>query len=523
MSSRFHANLSHLILIGLFAAGLLLVSHAGATDGQDEAWQAAIDPQLINNLDDPGLLEFLVILDDRADLSTAKDIRQKSAKGAYVVDQLRETATKSQKQLLADLAARDIQYQSFWIVNAVLVRARAETLISLASRPEISQILANSRVASYLPQPDQIATDPGSTQGVEWNIELIGAPELWAQSIDGRDVVIGGQDTGYEWDHPAIKDQYRGWDGKSVDHDYNWHDAIHAGSGPCGIDSPEPCDDNGHGTHTMGTMLGDDGGSNQIGVAPGARWIGCRNMNQGVGTPATYIECFQWFIAPTRVDGADPDPSKAPDVISNSWSCPTFEGCIDPDILRQAVEAVRAAGILTVQSAGNSGSSCSSISTPAAIYDASFTVGATNSADQIAGFSSRGPVDVDHSLRPKPDVVAPGVSVRSSYRGGYATLQGTSMAAPHVAGLVALLISASPDLAGDVDQLERAISASAVRKTTLQDCPGMPGDQIPNAAYGYGRIDAAAAVRFATGPRYWFPFFFSEGPVDLALDGNLHR
>ena len=195
----------------------------------------------------------------------------------------------------------------------------------------------------------------------------------------GQGVVIGGQDTGYQWDHPALKNQYRGWNGAIADHDYNWHDAIHSGSGgnPCGYNSPFPCDDYGHGTHTMGTMVGDDGGANQIGMAPGARWIGCRNMDNGLGSPSTYAECYQWFVAPTRVDGSEPRPDLAPDVINNSWGCPPSEGC-NPDSLLIVVQNLVDAGIVTAHSAGNSGSGCSFVDTPAAIYEELFTVGATD-------------------------------------------------------------------------------------------------------------------------------------------------
>ena len=263
----------------------------------------------------------------------------------------------------------------------------------------------------------------------------------------------------------------------------------------CPYDSPEPCDDDGHGTHTMGTMVGLDG-TNQIGMAPKARWIGCRNMDHGWGSPATYTECFQWFIAPTRIDGNDPNPSLAPDVISNSWSCPEAEGCTDPNVLKSVVNAVRAAGILTVQSAGNDGPQCGTISDPAAIYAASLTVGATDGADAIAGFSSRGPVTRDGSNRLKPEVVAPGVSVRSSVPGsGYGYKSGTSMAAPHVAGLAALLISARPYLKGNVTFLEETIRMNAVPKISSESCGGVSGSQIPNNTYGWGRIDAWQAIQ----------------------------
>jgi uncharacterized repeat protein (TIGR01451 family) len=314
-------------------------------------------------------------------------------------------------------------------------------------------------------------------------------------------VVVAGQDTGYDWDHPALKSQYRGWDGGTVDHDYNWHDAIHdndphtAPGNPCGFDSPEPCDDHGHGTHTMGTIVGDDGGSNKIGVAPGSRWISCRNMEQRWGTPATYAECFEFFLAPYPI-GGDPmiqgDPSRAPHVINNSWSCPPSEGC-DTGSLRSVIANVRAAGIVVVVSAGNSGSACATVDEPPAVYDTAFSVGAIDSDDGIAGFSSRGPVTVDDSQRLKPDVSAPGVGVRSSFPGGtYGRLNGTSMAAPHVTGLVALLWSAAPQWIGDVDATERLVQEAA-RPVIDQSCGG-DADGHPNNVYGWGIVDALAAV-----------------------------
>jgi subtilisin family serine protease len=159
------------------------------------------------------------------------------------------------------------------------------------------------------------------------------------------------------------------------------------------------------------------------------------------------------------------------------------------------VEHTRAAGIVVVGSAGNEGSGCSTINTPPAIYDATFSIGATDSSDNIAGFSSRGPVTVDGSGRLKPDVSAPGVSVRSSTSGGgYGNASGTSMASPHVAGLVALVLDARPDLIGRVEEVESIIRLSAVPRTTSQQCGGIPGSEVPNPVYGYGRIDALEAV-----------------------------
>jgi subtilisin family serine protease len=338
-------------------------------------------------------------------------------------------------------------------------------------------------------------------------VRQINADDVWAAGYEGQGVVIGGQDTGYDWSHPALQQQYRGWDGVAANHSYNWHDAIHEGNFVCPANSPEPCDEHGHGTHTMGTMVG-EAGAMRIGVAPGARWIGCRNMDDnGNGTPASYAECFQWFLAPTDSAGNNPNPALAPDIINNSWGCTTQEGCVDANALLVIVDSVRAAGILTVNSAGNSGPGCGSVNTPPALYDASMTVGATDSADNIAAFSSRGPVSRDGSTRPKPDLVAPGVGVRSSYPGGYASLSGTSMAAPHVAATAALVISADPTLAGQVDRLEELMLLSARPRFGGQVCGGVDGATRPNNTYGWGRLDAyVALVRLRAEFELYVPF-----------------
>lgn len=475
------------------------------------AWQPKVDAWVLQNTAAGQPAEFILYLNQQADLSRARRFAGRAQKGAYVYQQLSLAAAASQKPVLQVLdrwAAQhpgQVEYRSYWVANMIWVRGDASLVQTLAARPDVAHIYANPQVK--LDAPDVSFPLPEEAKGgksptaPEWNLDKVGAPQVWAAGFTGQGVVVGGQDTGYRWDHPALKAQYLGWDGTSADHNYHWHDAIHSGGGACGADAIAPCDDHYHGTHTMGIMVGDDGSENQTGMAPGARWIGCRNMNQGIGSPITYAECFQWFIAPTDLSGQNPRPDLAPNVINNSWSCPTDEGCTDPLVLRQVTENVRAAGILTIQAAGNTGPECSTINTPSAIYDASFTVGNTTSSDGIAGNSSRGPVTADGSRRIKPDISAPGSSIRSSLPSGYGWLSGTSMAAPHVAGLAALLISAKPDLAGNPDQIETLIEQNAVRLTSNELCGGVTGDQIPNNTFGWGRIDALKTIQAARPPQ----------------------
>jgi subtilisin family serine protease len=499
MSKRFIATL---------IVALLLSFAVPIPASQAPLWQLKTDPWVLQTAQE-GETEFLVFLGEQADLSGAAALSTKAEKGAYVYQKLTEVAGRTQPSLLAALRRMDVPYRPFWVANMVWVRGDQAVIQALAQRPDIAHLYANPsvRLEPSITTPDAPHVSEAA-DSVTWNIQKIRADSVWAMGYTGQGVVIGGQDTGYNWDHPALINQYRGWDGGVAEHNHNWHDAIHEdnpksiGDNSCGFNSAVPCDDQGHGTHTMGIMVGDDGASHQIGVAPGARWIGCRNMENNWGTPATYAECYQWFIAPTDLNGDDANTALAPDVINNSWSCPPSEGC-NWDSLQSVVEAVRAAGILTVHSAGNSGPGCGTVDAPAAIYQASFSVGATTSSDTIASFSSRGPVTVDGSNRLKPEVAAPGVGVNSSLPGGrYGSLSGTSMAAPHVAGLAALLISVDPSLREQVDSLEALIEQTALPKTATQTCGDVPGSSIPNNTYGWGRVDALHAAVTLLNPFY---------------------
>ncbi len=365
------------------------------------AWQSKVDAWVTSTAAE-GETEFLIYLSEQADLSGAAKLPTKLEKGRYVYEALTRMAQRTQGPVIAALQASGAEYRPYWVANVIWARGDQRLVQALAMRSDVAHLYANPWVR--LDEPESASPDFSvqAPQAVEWNILKVNADDVWAAGFTGQGAVVGGQDTGYDWDHPALIHQYRGWNGSSADHNYNWHDAIHSGSNTiCPPNSPVPCDDNSHGTHTMGTMVGDDGAGNQIGMAPGARWIGCRNMDQGNGTPATYTECYQWFIAPTDLNGENPRPDLAPDVIDNSWSCPVSEGVPILTCCAPWLRTCALAGILTAHSAGNSGPACSTIDTPAAIYDASFTVGSTDSTDTIAGSSSRGPVTIDGSCRPK--------------------------------------------------------------------------------------------------------------------------
>ncbi len=463
-----------------------------------------ISPHLIDQAKHGAPVDVLIRLDGRPPLELIDPARSKYARGAAVSEMLKAVHTEARAPVVAWLAARGVTWRSLWIANALTARIDPALLEELAALPSVVAVHSDRPFQQAVPKAVATAWVP---KVVEPNVARINAPQAWAAGFRGQGVVVGVQDTGYRWDHPALRERYRGWSGGSATHAYHWHDAIHAplgdGPNPCGFSSPVPCDDHGHGTHTLGTVLGDDGLGNQIGVAPEARWIACRNMDRGVGRPSTYLECFQFFLAPTDASGQNPDPALAPDIISNSWGCPVGpppngEDCV-LESFDGALAALRAAGILVVVAAGNGSPSCGSIATPPAISAQAFTVGATNNNDLIASFSLIGPVTVDGSNRIKPDVVAPGVGVRSSARnGGYVSMSGTSMATPAVAGAAALVLSAAPALRGHPAEIERILRETAVPLTGGSSCGAFSGSTWPNIRFGHGRIDAFAAVRAAT-------------------------
>ena len=489
MSRKFiQITFSVLLLAGLFL-GLAIIDGARSSAVAQDDLTAKFEPQVLNELNS-GKSDFIVFMTEQADLSAASRLQTKDAKGQYVFDTLVATADRTQAELRAYIKDQAVSFKPFYIVNAILVKGGSLDLaMAIANRPDVGMIYANHEF--QLEQPFITKGALNSPTGIEPNISFVKAPDVWAMGITGQGTIMAGNDTGLQWDHPAIINQYRGWDGAVANHNYNWWDAT-------GTYPMVPTDGMGHGTHTTGTMVGDDGGANQIGMAPGAQTIHCKNMTDGgSGDDGTFLECFEWDLAPWDLTGNNPDPAMAPDAINNSWG---YWGGND-NVFRTAIQALHAAGILVEVSAGNEGSSCSTLRSPGDYFEV-LTTGSVNHFGVFPGtitdFSSRGPSLLDPNDF-FPDIMAPGENIRSSvpgsvYEGGWS---GTSMAGPHATALVGLMWSACPSLQGQVEQTIAYIQDTAVPLTGQTGICGGDYDTGPNNDWGFGTIDSLAAVQMA--------------------------
>ncbi len=452
--------------------------------------ESKIESYLSKQLQTEEQADFFIWLAQKADLSQAARLSTKEEKGQFVFDALRAHAEQTQKELRAYLDSQGVSYKPFFIANKILVRGGSQALAyTLAARSDVSRLTANH--VFQLEEPIISPRAPEETLAIEPNISFVNADLVWALGVTGAGAVLAGNDTGLDWQHPAILDHYRGWDGATADHNYNWWDAT--GSYPA-----EPGDGHGHGTHTTGTMVGDDGGSNQIGLAPGARTIHCKNMDDGgYGSDEWFSECFQWDLAPWDLNGNNPRPDLAPDAINNSWGY--WGGGVT--VFEDEIAALQAAGILVEVSAGNEGPGCTTLRSPGD-YSAVLTTGSVNHASgalpgSLTDFSSRGPslLSADYM----PDIMAPGEDIRSSVPGGgYESWGGTSMAGPHVTALVGLMWSANPGLRGMIAETQQILFQTAV-PLSGQTGSNCGGDYTvgPNNDWGFGTIDALAAVEAA--------------------------
>ena len=455
-----------------------------------------ISPELKEEFANKSQTTFLVKLKDQVDtVKVANEVKAKNKSltsvkkelvvRSSIVSELRIKADSSQRNLKKYIEKEKVKgnvknYNSFYIVNGMAITATEEVMRNIAAMPEVESIKPNGITKLIEPEKTSEAA-PQAVNNVEWNLEKIGVPDVWSLGIDGTGIVIGSIDSGVQWDHPALKTKYRGYDPANPDNpnnECNWFDATET-------NGSAPYDDAGHGTHTVGTMVGSEpDGTNKIGVAPGAKWIAVKAFTPYGGEDVDLIEAGEWMLAPKDKDGV-PHPEKAPNVINNSWG---GDPVVD-DWYRDIVKNWKSASIFPVFSAGNTTffnpGGPGSIANPAN-YPESFSTGATDKNDMIADFSLRGPSPYGGII--KPEISAPGVNIRSSvpgsaYQGGW---NGTSMAAPHTSGLVALLLQANLSLT--IEDIEKIIKDTATPRVDDEY------SEIPNNGYGYGVINAFEAV-----------------------------
>jgi len=483
-----------------------------------DAATVRVEPELDAQMRSRGVAGYIIDFVERPDLSPALTMDW-NARGEYVVDALTETAERTQKRVRTYLDDRRVAYQSFWIDNVITVSSSSlEVFEGLLGFEEIEVLRARRVMGLIEPAAREASTSGG--RAVEPNLTQVNVDQVWSLGFEGGGMVVANIDTGARYTHEVLEPHYRGNLGGGVfDHDYNWL------SGDGG--SATPVDGHGHGTHTMGTMVGDDGGSNQVGMAPGATWIACEGCPNGSCPEASLLTCAQWITAPYPVgDPSSPDPSKRPHVVNNSWG--DCGNSVD-SWYQASVDSWHAAGIYPVFSNGNASNcgyssppGCNTVGNPAR-YGNVTGVGSTGQANgAYATHSNWGPTDDSDIVNPngfpsiKPQVAAPGVNIRSSLNGSdsdYASWAGTSMSAPHVSALVVLMWQAAPCLTGDYATTEDILMNTAVAIPYASNCGGEGPGNIPNQATGWGEIDAYAAVVEASAycNTDWLPWV-SESP-----------
>lgn len=395
------------------------------------------------------------------------------------LNRIKTKHTNAQKNLLADLKATynksavSNKLKGHWLVNIIEAELSVGEIKALVNRDDIIKIYSEPEIHAVEPvESDSKELAPSNSAGVEANLSYINAPAAWNAGYTGQGRVICSFDTGVDGSHPALYNSWKGLDGDSA---AAWFDPAKHEMFPHYIsDGQQPT----HGTHVMGIMVGhDDVSGDTIGVAPDAKWISAAVIDiAGV----SIIDGFEWAANP---DGDPNTLGDVPDVINHSWGVIGIE-C--EELFYDMIDYTEALGIVNIISAGNEGSIASTIRNPAdrALTNIDcFAVGNLNdSTEAIANSSSRGPSTCQPGAI-KPNVVAPGYSIRSSLPNNiYGNLTGTSMAAPHVSGLVALMREKNPN--ATVDQIKTAILNSANNL----------GQSIPNNDIGWGSIDCMAAL-----------------------------
>ncbi|MBN1484323.1 MAG: S8 family serine peptidase, partial [Chloroflexia bacterium] len=444
-----------------------------------------IEGLLLERLSTDGRSDFILTFAEQADLAPAYGMGWEE-RGVFVYETLLRTAERSQAQVKAHLDEQGLAYRTFIAGNELYVWAGdLDAVQELASFPEVASIRA-TRTYSVDPiiDPDVDRHMAGLDQNYAWGLQDTKAIQFWSTfSKQGDGIVIAGIDTGVDWDHPALVNAFKcpGQPSNAA----CWAD-------PSNVCGGSACDNNGHGTHTMGTMVADDNASLTwvAGMAPNATWIACKGC-EGDGCSSFALNaCADWLLAPAG------NPANRPNVVNNSWGGSGGESWYGPK-----VNAWRAAGIFPAFSAGNNGPNCSTMGSPGD-YQESFASAAHDSNRNIASFSSRGPSYYGDEPYTKPNISAPGVAVCSTMPGGgwSCGYSGTSMASPHTAGAVALLWSCNPSLVGQIDQTVQILQNTA-NAAPAGNC-GAPADGEGNFTFGYGYLDVLAAGQQACAPAY---------------------
>lgn len=482
-----------------------VVSLESVSDGSEhEPVEERIDPQVLEQFNEQEYVSYVVRLKEQVDveqvakqgaLSSAirkeSPVQSKLTIRSYLLQTLMDTAERTQQRIIDDLEqgkliGNVLDYQSFFILNVLAITSDRHTMERLSTHREVERIMPNQTYSldvewseddlSFNNDQTLLATETETP----WNLNQINVPEVWELGIDGTGVVVANMDSGVDLQHPALQRKWRGYDatGQIQQPELSWFDAT-------AERRVLPYDGNGHGTHVMGTIVGSEAeGSNQIGVAPQAKWIAARVFDtEGVATDTGILAAGEWILAPRDAQGRV-HPDLAPDVVNNSWGN-VVAG--KNEFFQEIVRAWRAADIFPVFSVGNTSvynDGGLGSATPPGNYPESFAVGAVDMNNRLASFSLWGPSPYGEI---KPEVVAPGVNVRSAIPNGkYALLNGTSMASPHTAGVAALAVQANPAIT--VEEMEQILIDSAVPLTD-QRFP-----QAPNYGYGWGQVNALNAV-----------------------------
>jgi len=494
-----------IVLIFVLTSFSSLTTSDGIAKASDPDPIVTVEQAVLDEMQTKGSASYWIQFKNTVDLSPAYTMNW-SDRGWFVYETLQKQADVTQAQVQSYLQGSKVEFKSYWINNSILVTSSTQAVLNdILKFDGVESIQARKTYILYEPDTSAAVLDNG-INAIEPNLTHVNADDVWALGIDGAGLVVANIDTGVRYSHQALVEQYRGNNGGTFDHNYNWFN-------PDDLGDNVPRDGNGHGTHTMGTMVGDDGGSNQIGIAPGAEWMACAGCPDGGCTDSALLGCGEFIAAPTDLNGNNADPDLRPNAVNNSWGdCgqtydPWFAGVIS---------AWHAVGTYPIFSNGNS-SNCgyasppglNTVGNPARSGNVTGVGSSGEQNGQYATHSNWGPTDNMDIVNPtdgfdemKPQVLAPGVSIRSSvptsdtsYEDGWS---GTSMSAPHVTGLVALIWQAAPCLVGDYAATETIIESTAVDMIYDDGSPDTPTN-FPNYATGWGEIDALAAVNMASG------------------------